>query len=334
MSKTSVLDVNIQIPPINFENNQIPINLFSPVKEVYSSLQNCRIIQKNLVYIIGLSLNLIKNEKKLKSFEYFGQYGTVTKLVINKNKVYTGLNPNQPTYSCYVTYLNEDESSLAILCLDNTTIDGHNIKASYGTTKYCLNFLRNSICLNNECLYLHKIADDKDIIYKEEMINNKNSFFHQILMAIKLSKIDSIEKKYKLSLIKNRTTYFPNAFTVYNKKFFNYFLNKNNSNTNNNSKNNNKKIYKSSNQSRFNFIDNKLDNNNSKVEVPLSIQSFVNENNNYFLSKEKDNFSNYYFSLKNDKNSWTSLINTLNVWKEVNKMGEKINNINIENLVD
>ena len=87
MSTTSILNSNSQIPTINFENNQIPINLFTPVKEVYSSLQNCRIIQKNLVYIIGLSPNLIKNEKKLKSFEYFGQYGTVTKLVINKNKV-------------------------------------------------------------------------------------------------------------------------------------------------------------------------------------------------------------------------------------------------------
>ena len=328
MSKTSVLNLNLQIPSINFESNQIPMNLFSPVKEVYSSLQNCRIIQKNLVYIIGLSPNLIKNEKKLKSFEYFGQYGTVTKLVINKNKVYTGLTPNQPSYSCYVTYLNEDESSLAILCLDNSTIDGYNIKASYGTTKYCLNFLRNSICLNNECLYLHKIADEKDIIYKEEMISNKNTFFHQILTALKLSKINSIEKKYKLSLNKNRTTVFPNAFSVYNKKFF---VNKNNTLNNNNNKQN--KIYKSYNKSRFNFINNKID-ENSNVDVPLSIQSFVNENINYFLSLKEKDFSNYYFSLKNEKNSWVTLINTLNVWKEVNNMGENFSNININNLVD
>ena len=328
MSKTSILNSNSQIPTINFENNQIPINLFTPVKEVYSSLQNCRIIQKNLVYIIGLSPNLIKNEKKLKSFEYFGHYGTVTKLVINKNKVYTGSSPNQPSYSCYVTYLNEDESSLAILCLDNSVIDGYNIKASYGTTKYCLNFLRNSICLNNECLYLHKIADEKDIIYKEEMFNNKNTFFHQILTALKLSKIDTIEKKYKLSLNKNRTTIFPNAFSVYNKKFF---VNKNNSPINNNNKKN--KIYKYSNKSRFNFINNNID-ENSNVEVPLSIQSFVNENNNYFLSLKEKDFSNYYFSLKKEKNTWTTLINTLNVWKEVNNMSEKISNININNLVD
>ena len=49
MSKTSVLNLNLQIPLINFENNQIPMNLFTPVKEVYNSLQNCRIIQKNLI---------------------------------------------------------------------------------------------------------------------------------------------------------------------------------------------------------------------------------------------------------------------------------------------
>lgn len=39
-----------------------PMNLFSREKELYGPLQNLRIIQKNLVYIIGLSKELIQQE--------------------------------------------------------------------------------------------------------------------------------------------------------------------------------------------------------------------------------------------------------------------------------
>jgi CCR4-NOT transcription complex subunit 4 len=44
-----------------------------------------RIITKNLVYVIGLSQNISKKELLLKN-EYFGQYGTIIKLIINKKR--------------------------------------------------------------------------------------------------------------------------------------------------------------------------------------------------------------------------------------------------------
>ena len=161
---------NYQIPQeknfISLPNPELklPKELFSPVNNTYNSLQQCRIIQKHLVYIIGLSINLINKDSQLKNFEYFGQYGKIVKLVTNKNKTYNNNGPNGPSYSCYVTYSNQKESSLAILALDNAIIDKHIIKASYGTTKYCLNFLRNSVCLNKDCLYLHHLAEKDDIV--------------------------------------------------------------------------------------------------------------------------------------------------------------------------
>ena len=127
--------ISLPTPELN-----LPKELFSPVNNTYNSLQQCRIIQKHLVYIIGLSINLINKDSQLKNFEYFGQYGKIVKLVTNKNKIYNSNGPNGPSYSCYVTYSNQKESSLAILALDNAIIDKHIIKASYGTTKYCLNF--------------------------------------------------------------------------------------------------------------------------------------------------------------------------------------------------
>ena len=66
---------------------------------------------------------------------YFGQYGKITKLVVNKNKVYNSSGTNGPSYSAYITYSTPQEASLAILALDNVVLDRHLIRASFGTTK-------------------------------------------------------------------------------------------------------------------------------------------------------------------------------------------------------
>ena len=193
------------------------LNIYHEMQDMTSTYIKSRIIQKNLVYLIGLSLDLVKIENKLKSFEYFGQYGKILKLVINKKKVYNSNGPNGPSYICFVTYSTEEESSLAILSLDNTIIDNHEIKANYGTTKYCMNFLKKWECKNKDCIYLHKLADEKDIVSREIMNTNKDIFPQQRLMAIELSKILTNEKYHELYKNKNIKTIFPNSFSVYSK---------------------------------------------------------------------------------------------------------------------
>ena len=195
-----------------------------PFSNVYYEMQNLtskyiksRIIQKNLVYLIGLSPHLVQIEPQLTSYEYFGQYGKIVKLVINKNKIYNSNGPNGPSFTCFVTYETEEESSLAILSLDSIIIDNHEIKANYGTTKYCLNFLKKWECNTKECIYLHKFADEKDIVSKEIMNTNKDIFPQQRLMAIELSKILTNKKYNELYKSKNIKTVFPNGFSVYKK---------------------------------------------------------------------------------------------------------------------
>ena len=207
--------------PLFSKNDQIK-NI--PFSNVYYEMQNLtskyiksRIIQKNLVYLIGLSPHLVQIEPQLTSYEYFGQYGKIVKLVINKNKIYNSNGPNGPSYTCFVTYETEEESSLAILSLDSIIIDNHEIKANYGTTKYCLNFLKKWECNNKECIYLHKFADEKDIVSKEIMNTNKDIFPQQRLMAIELSKILTNKKYNELYKSKNIKTVFPNGFSVYKK---------------------------------------------------------------------------------------------------------------------
>jgi CCR4-NOT transcription complex subunit 4 len=69
-----------------------------------------------LVYVIGLAPN-IASENKIKSLDFFGQYGKIEKIVINTNNVYNG-SKGGPSYSGYITYSNPRESAIAILSVD------------------------------------------------------------------------------------------------------------------------------------------------------------------------------------------------------------------------
>lgn len=322
------------------------------------NLQNVRIIQKNLVYLIGLSKSLILLDNKLKNYEYLGQYGNIEKFVINKLKTYNSTNPNGPSYSCHITFSNSSESSLCILALDNMIIDNHIIKASYGTTKYCLNYLKNNVCHNKYCLYLHERANQNDLISREEMNNNKSLFENQHILAINLSGILEKDFKEKIKNIENKNTIFPNILSIFNKDFVKEYLKsyrtKEINEISNNDKNNNEnnignekkkkkktyitiltlnKIFCSKKQSRFPFVLERDPANNSKIkdniDVPIKIQNFINNNIRNLLlydkEKEVNNYLNYELNYKDD--SWLNLENKLQIYninknKNINIYGE------------
>lgn len=130
-----------------------------------SKLANLRIIQKHLVYVIGLSSTLA-NKDILSKEEYFGQYGSISKIVVNKSKAYNPDGPHGPSFSAYISYCSSKEAAVAILSIDNIEIDGHIIRASFGTTKYCSFFLKQLDCPNKECLYLHDLSDETNVIHR------------------------------------------------------------------------------------------------------------------------------------------------------------------------
>lgn len=49
----------------------------------------CRVVQRNLVFVVGLSARLADTEV-LKKHEYFGKYGKIHKVVINQSTSYAG----------------------------------------------------------------------------------------------------------------------------------------------------------------------------------------------------------------------------------------------------
>jgi CCR4-NOT transcription complex subunit 4 len=136
----------------------------APVLVDRKHLHNYRVVQRNLVYVIGVPSNFA-NEEQLRRPEYFGQYGKIGKVVIHR----THANAHT-TVSVYVTFVHREDAKAAIQVLDNHWLDQqHLLRASFGTTKYCNNFIRGVPCNNPECVYLHELGEDDDRFTKEEI---------------------------------------------------------------------------------------------------------------------------------------------------------------------
>jgi len=132
-----------------------------------------RVLQKNLVYVVGLSSRMADPEL-LKKSEFFGKFGRIIKIAVGTA---SGANSSQPstTHTAYVTYGRTEDALRAIQAVNNATVDGRQVKASLGTTKYCSNFLKGQTCHKPECMYLHEVADESLSFTKDDMQRGKHT---------------------------------------------------------------------------------------------------------------------------------------------------------------
>ncbi|SOV16555.1 CCR4-NOT transcription complex subunit 4, putative [Plasmodium gaboni] len=157
--------------PSNIYNIHEYDNLLEIIKSI-------RVVQRNLVFVIGITATYAK-KAVLKKNEHFGKYGKILNIIINKSQAY---NPqyNGPSFSAYITYSNEKEAINAIYFIDGMTLDNKILKASFGTTKYCSSFLKNSSCGNEECFYLHELGNVIDSFSKDD-IHGPKHIYHDLL---------------------------------------------------------------------------------------------------------------------------------------------------------
>ncbi|ORM39808.1 CCR4-NOT transcription complex subunit 4 [Babesia sp. Xinjiang] len=142
----------------------------SPKTRNNDNLKDMRVIQRNLVYVVGIPAKLAKKEI-LKQHEYFGQYGKIQHMVINKGQTYNA-HVGGASYTAYITYSKKTEAAYAIQGIDGSYVNGKLLRASYGTTKYCTFFLKGLKCTNVDCFYLHRYGDESERISKEELSNH------------------------------------------------------------------------------------------------------------------------------------------------------------------
>lgn len=161
-----------------------------------------RVVQKNLVFVVGLPPRLADAEVSiqthhshgetcsnqitflfhlqiLRKHEYFGKYGKIHKVVINPSTTYAGA--QGPSASAYVTYCINNDALRAIQSVNNIMIDGRLIKTSLGTTKYCSHFMKNQQCPKPDCMYLHELGDLEASFTKEEMHQGKHQEYEKRL---------------------------------------------------------------------------------------------------------------------------------------------------------
>nr|CAD7429220.1 unnamed protein product [Timema monikensis] len=141
-------------------------------------LSNVRVVQRNLVFVVGLPVRLAEAEV-LKKHEYFGKFGKIHKVVINQSTSYAG--SQGPSASAYVTYNKADDALRAIQAVNNISVDGRTLKASLGTTKYCSHFMKNQPCPKSDCMYLHDLGDAEASFTKEEMQQGKHQEYEKKL---------------------------------------------------------------------------------------------------------------------------------------------------------
>lgn len=111
----------------------------------------------------------------MESYEYCGQYGEIVKTMVKK----TYFNEHA-SYSAYVTFATDEAACLAVLVqcvvmqgINNLMFDRMRVYASYGTNKYCAQFVKFGKCRKEEqCPFIHEIAVHKEI-YEDD---NKRIF--------------------------------------------------------------------------------------------------------------------------------------------------------------
>ena len=257
---------------------------------------NIRVICKKILYLIGIPYE-IANEETLTKKEYLGQYGSIQKIIVNKNG-YLKNESNFPTYSSYITYSNEIEASLALLSLNNSTLFNHKLNACYGTNKYCNSFLKGIECNNKDCFYLHEKASKNDILIKNDT-QMKAQFIEQQKIATKIADIFSpnqkeiylnkgleIKKEFKQNKIEN---YFPTIDKIYENKFIQDFKNIKDleDNTCISYYNKNKKLTK-----EYYYKPSSPNNNYSKINNDYSspeLKTYNDNNSNNLIEDEEEN---------------------------------------------
>lgn len=178
-----------QVAKLKAEKRQRDQQRKAKLSESRKHLASVRVVQRNLVFVVGLPMRLADPEV-LKRHEYFGKFGKIHKVVINQSTSYAG--SQGPSASAYVTYVKSDDALRAIQSVNNITIDGRLIKSSLGTTKYCSHFMKNQACPKADCMYLHDFGDPEASFTKEQMHAGKHQEYEKKLHEALLQRTQSI----------------------------------------------------------------------------------------------------------------------------------------------
>ena len=138
-------------------------------------LAGLRVMQKNLVYVTGLTPNLQEDKllQILRSDQYFGRYGEIIKIVVSKAKD----TAHPQSVGVYVTYKRKEDAAQCIAAVDGSKNGDRTLRAQFGTTKYCSAYLRGENCPNRTCMFLHEPGEANES-YSRAALSSFNAGQH------------------------------------------------------------------------------------------------------------------------------------------------------------
>ncbi|KAF2837398.1 hypothetical protein M501DRAFT_1006501 [Patellaria atrata CBS 101060] len=136
-------------------------------------LAGMRVVQKNLVYVTGLSPTIREDQllQTLRGDQYFGQYGKIVKIVVSKAK---DTSHPQQSVGVYVTFARKEDAESCITAVDGSQNGDRVLRAQYGTTKYCSAYLRGETCNNRNCMFLHEPGEANESFTRQDL-SSRNS---------------------------------------------------------------------------------------------------------------------------------------------------------------
>jgi CCR4-NOT transcription complex subunit 4 len=155
------------------EQRQKEVQKREAEKDNRKNLVGVRVVQKNLVYVTGLTPTVREDEllKTLRKQEFFGQYGNIQKISISNRKSSDG----QPqSLGIYVTFERKEDAARCIQAVNGSQNGDRVLRAQLGTTKYCSAWLRHETCSNRQCMFLHELGDEEDS-YTRQDLSSMNS---------------------------------------------------------------------------------------------------------------------------------------------------------------
>ncbi|KAL8285498.1 hypothetical protein RB600_009765 [Gaeumannomyces tritici] len=159
------------------EQRQKEVQRREAEKENRKNLVGVRVVQKNLVYVTGLTPTVREDEllKTLRKPEFFGQYGNIQKISISNRRSSDGQNQS---LGIYVTFEKKEDAQRCIQAVNGSQNGDRVLKAQLGTTKYCSAWLRHEQCSNRQCMFLHELGDEEDS-YTRQDLSSMNSIHTQ-----------------------------------------------------------------------------------------------------------------------------------------------------------
>eukprot|EP01083_Nonionella_stella_P120270 360255_1 len=129
-------------PQYNTQAQQQQAQYDDPLQCPHGSLSaeeliNIKIRKRNVCHVVGLPIDMA-NEQKLRTHEWFGQFGNITKIAIHRNSK----SIQENSISTHITYDNDISALNAInSCNKFISDDGRKLKARFGAQHYCLSFI-------------------------------------------------------------------------------------------------------------------------------------------------------------------------------------------------